>query len=175
MSNIFNFLFLLLLLLLVHLLLLILLILLLLFYFVELFFWQSGEKQENVIFISANRDFLTDLFLSGITDFQRGQLKSACLKLQPIKLTVLFNSAWAELSNTNCTMSVHRPWYQTGFRVQLCTPVHWGIKEWAGTITLPVSGWWLQRQHCLSRANVPNQLGNVNPLGEGGKSGMNKF
>ena len=113
-----NFLFLLLLLLLV------LLILLLLFYFVELFFWQSGEKQENVIFISANRDFLTDLFLSGITDFQRGQLKSACLKLQLIKLIVLFNSAWAELSNTNCTMSVQ---VYTGPGIKLvleCSCVH---------------------------------------------------
>ena len=44
---------------------------------------------------------------SRITDRRRGQFKSACLKLQPIKLTVLFNSAWAELSNTDCAMSVH--------------------------------------------------------------------
>ena len=43
---------------------------------------------------------------SGITDHRRGQFKSACLKLQPIKLTLLFNSAWAELSHTDCTMSV---------------------------------------------------------------------
>ena len=33
-------------------------------------------------------------------------MKSACLKLQPIKLTVLLNSAWDELSNTDYTMSV---------------------------------------------------------------------
>ena len=61
---------------------------------------------------------------SGITDFQRGQLKSACLKLQPIKLTVLFNSAWAELSNTNCTMSVQ---VHTGPGIKLvleCSCVH---------------------------------------------------
>ena len=43
---------------------------------------------------------------SGITDHRKGQFKSACLKLQPIKLTVLLNSAWAELSNTDWTMSV---------------------------------------------------------------------
>ena len=52
---------------------------------------------------------------SRITDHQRGQFKIACLKLQTIKLTVYFNSAWGELSNTENVpqASSQVAWFQT--------------------------------------------------------------
>jgi len=49
---------------------------------------------------------------SGITDRWRGQFNCACLNLQPIKLTLLFNSAGAQLSHTDCTLGYKkRGWH----------------------------------------------------------------
>jgi len=87
---------------------------------------------------------------SGITDHVRGQFKSACLKLQPIKLTVLLNTAWAELSNKDCTISVEH--HNTA------------------------SFWQVAKEAAPSfRAIMPNQHRNMNPWREGGKSGMPKL
>ena len=96
------------------------------------------------------------------------------LKLQPIKLTVLLNSAWDELSNTDCTMSVRVYTAVQGshsanqFVIMGYKRMGWHQNTasfWQGAVEAAPSLW----------GNCAQPAWEHEPMGGGGKLGMPKL